>query len=50
MKWSPPDELQEGCRVLGHPVVRPGSELELFHLTTIRVTHLGGELGYSFGQ
>ena len=37
---DPPDELEEGCRVLGHPVVGPGRELELLHLAPVSVAHL----------
>ena len=33
-------ELQEWCRVLWHPVVRPGSELELFNFSPISIAHL----------
>ena len=42
----PSDELQEWGRVLWDPVVRPGRELELFHLPTVRVTHLERKLGH----
>ena len=32
---NPPEEGQEGRRVLGHPVVRPGRELEVTNLTLL---------------
>ena len=38
---DPADKLEEGGGVLGHPVVRPGGELELLHLPPVRVPHLG---------
>ena len=37
-----PDELEEGGGMLRHAVIRPRRELELFHLTPVRVTHLVG--------
>ena len=38
-----PDKLQEGGRVLGHTMVRPRRELELFDLPPVRVAHLGAK-------
>ena len=32
---NPPKEGQEGCGVFGHPVVRPGCELEVTNLTLL---------------
>jgi hypothetical protein len=40
-----PDELEEGGGVLRHAVIRPRRELELFHLTPVRVAHLVGPEG-----
>ena len=34
------DELEEGGAVFRHSVVWPGRELELLHLSPVRVTHL----------
>ena len=37
---DPPDELEEGGAVLRDPVVWPGRELELLHLSPVCVAHL----------
>ena len=34
--------------MLRHPVVWPGRELELFHLPSVRVTHLRGNMALEF--
>ena len=37
-------ELQEWGRMLRHPMVRPGGELELLYLSAIGVTHLSRKI------